>query len=72
MGKEQRAEKTASAKWKPGRYDSRPKLLGTCQRVVHLSGSSSLSVKWAEPNLSPFLVASSEGEIIQFQVRFTI
>lgn len=34
MGKEQQAEKTASAKRKPGRYDSRPKLLGACQRVI--------------------------------------
>lgn len=57
MGKEQWADRTASLS---GSQDA---VIPGPARWVNLSGLSSLSTEWVEPNLYPFLVASSEETI---------
>lgn len=63
MGKEQWADRTASLSGSQEAVIPGPARWVPVNGLYHLSGLSSLSTEWAEPNLYPFLVASSEERI---------
>lgn len=63
MGKEQRADKTASPSGSQEAVIPGPARWVPVHGPYHLSGLSSLSTEWVEPHLYPLLVASFEKRI---------